>query len=274
MSGSGGRRLALVTGAGQGIGAAIARGLAGAGAAVIVAARSQEACTRVADEIRGAGGVAWGVYIDVTEPETYDDAMAELAEELAPWPRVDWLINNAGIAQTAPFLKHGRDLGVDQYERHMRVNFHGPRRAIERFAPNMIEAGYGRIVNLASSAGLHGYRYSAAYVASKHALVGYTRCAARELEKKGVTMNAVCPHYVDTPMTDETVARIIKKTGRSEEETRAFLAAQNPGGSLIAPDEVARVVIDLVQGSRNAAVAELVGGRGILPDAETVVWRE
>ncbi|MBL8863826.1 MAG: SDR family NAD(P)-dependent oxidoreductase [Planctomycetes bacterium] len=263
--------LCLVTGAGRGIGAAIARRAAAAGAAVIVAARSQDDCVAVANEIVERGGRAWPAYVDVTDPATLDQALAELEGEIARCGPIGWLVNNAGIAETAPFLRHGRGAEGDTFERHLRVNFHGPRRAIERLAPAMLERGAGRIVSVASSAGLQGYPYAAAYVASKHALVGYTRCAALELAGKGVTMNLVAPHYVDSPMTDQTVERIVKKTGRSAAETRAFLASQNPGGELVTTEDVAEVVLELLTGARNGAIAELPGGRQ--DGRPAVVWR-
>ncbi len=272
MAGTEPRPLCLVTGAGRGIGAAIARRVARAGAPVIVAARSQEACVEIATEIVAEGGRAWPAYFDVTDPATLDAALDDLAEEIAPHGPVLWLVNNAGIAETAPFLRHGREAGSDVFERHMRVNFHGPRRAIERLAPAMLARGHGRIVGVASSAGLMGYPYAAAYVASKHALVGYTRCAALELVGKGVTMNLVAPHYVDSPMTDQTIDRIVKKTGRSAADTRAFLASQNPGGALVTPDEVAEVVLDLLTGERNGAIAEMPGGSGPAR-GPAVTWR-
>jgi NAD(P)-dependent dehydrogenase (short-subunit alcohol dehydrogenase family) len=252
------RRVALVTGAGRGIGAAVARRLARGGAAVLVAARSQDDCFGVARLIEAAGGEAWPLLLDVTDPESIEAAPAE-ALELAGAP-VDWLVNNAGIALTAPFLAHGREGGSDLYQRHLDVNFHGARRLIEAFVPGMLERGYGRVVNVGSSAGLRGYAYAAAYCASKHALVGYGRAVALELAGRGVTLNTVCPHYVDSPMTDATVERIVKKTGRSAEGTRAFLAAQNPGGVLVTVDEVAEAVALLLAGDRNGALLELVGG--------------
>jgi len=265
--------VALVTGAGRGIGAAIALRLARAGAAVVCAARSLESVHDTADAIKAEGGLAWAVHLDVTDPATYDDAVAELEPELERRGGVWWLVNNAGIAETAPFLRHERETGVDIYEKHLRTNFHGPRRLIERFAPAMLERGHGRIVNVASSAGLRGYPYAAAYVASKHALVGYTRCAAAELAGKGVTLNLVCPHYVDSPMTDGTVGRIVKKTGRDPAEVRAFLAKENPGGSLVSCEEIADVVARLAGGDRNGMLVELVGGRGLIPDHEAEQWR-
>jgi NAD(P)-dependent dehydrogenase (short-subunit alcohol dehydrogenase family) len=252
--------VAFVTGAGRGIGAAIARRLARGGAALMLGARSQEATSALAEAIRAEGGQAWPVYVDVGDPETIAAALElvrDLARGLGP---LDTLVNNAGISITAPFLRHGRESGEDLYEKHLETNFHGARRMIEALAPAMVERGHGRIVNIASSAALQGYAYAAAYVASKHALLGYGRSAAIELARTGVTLNTVCPHYVDSPMTDATVQRIVQKTGKGEAETRAFLAAQNPSGQLVAADEVAELVQELCAGKQNGAVVELLGG--------------
>jgi NAD(P)-dependent dehydrogenase (short-subunit alcohol dehydrogenase family) len=267
------RHVALVTGAGRGIGEGIARRLAREGAAVIIAARSQDACIDVVGSIRAAGRTAWPLHLDVGDFEGIEQAVddaRDLAREIGP---IDWLVNNAGMVESAPFLAHGRERGVDRYERHLLVNFHGARWLIEALVPGMIERGYGRVVNVASSAGLRSYAYAAAYGASKHALVGYSQAAAQELAKTKVTMNLVCPHYVDSPMTDESVARIVEKTGRSREDTRRFLAAQNPGGTLVGVDEVAEVVSQLLAGEVNGAVVELVGGKGVLPPGKTAIWR-
>jgi NAD(P)-dependent dehydrogenase (short-subunit alcohol dehydrogenase family) len=263
----------LVTGAGRGIGAAIASKLARDGAAVFVAARSQEACTEIAQEICENGGTAWPLYLDVGDPESIETAVAEARELSRDVGPIDWLVNNAGIAVSAPFLEHGRKSGVDLYEQHLRINFHGPRRMCETLAPAMIERKYGRIVHVASSAGLKGYAYAAAYTASKHALVGYSRSASAELAKTGVTMNLVCPHYVDSPMTDQSIARVIAKTKRSEAEARAVFAAQNPGGTLVSVGEVADVVLELLSGDKNGSIAELVGGRPAAPRERSVIWR-
>lgn len=254
------KHVALVTGGGRGIGAAIARALCEAGAAVFVAARSQDDCFGVAAELREAGGTAWPLLLDVTDPEGIEEALAHAAEEAAGVGPIDWLVNNAGIAVSAPFLRHGRATGTDLYERHLAVNFHGARRLVEALAPGMLERGYGRIVNVASSAGLVGYAYVAAYCASKHALVGYSRAVAEELAGKGVTLNLVCPHYVDSPMTDASVKRIVDKTGRSAEEARELLAAQNPGGELVTVEEVAAAVRGFCAGDEHGRLAELVGG--------------
>jgi NAD(P)-dependent dehydrogenase (short-subunit alcohol dehydrogenase family) len=252
--------VALVTGAGRGIGAAIARRLARRGAVVIVAARSQDDCFGVSDEIRAAGGTAWPLLLDVGDPDSIRDALEAAEDEARDAGPIDWLVNNAGIAVSAPFLRHGRSNGVDLYEEHMRVNFHGARHLVEALAPGMLERGYGRIANVASSAALRGYAYVAAYAASKHALLGYATSVARELEGKGVALGVVCPHYVDSPMTDRSVERIVQKTGRSEAQARALLAAENPGGALVTVDEVAEAVEELVLGERNGVVIELQGG--------------
>jgi NAD(P)-dependent dehydrogenase (short-subunit alcohol dehydrogenase family) len=265
--------VALVTGAGRGIGAAIAAKLARAGAAVFVAARSQEACIEIAEEIRAGGGIAWPLYLDVGDPDSIESAIAEARETASDSGSIDWLVNNAGIAISAPFLEHGRKSGVDLYEQHMRINFHGARRMCEALVPSMLERGHGRVVHVASSAGLQGYAYAAAYSASKHALVGYTRAASAELAKTRVKMNVVCPHYVDSPMTDASIARVVAKTKKSEADARAFFAAQNPGGGLIGVDEVADVVLELVSGDKNGAIAELVGGNASTPREARLVWR-
>ena len=122
-----------------------------------------------------------------------------------------------------------------------------------------IEAGYGRVVNVASSAGLRGYAYVADYCASKHALVGLTRAAALELGPKGVLVGAVCPHYVDTPMTAESIRRVVEKTGKSEVEARRFFEQQNPGGRLVTAYEVADAVASLCEGEENGTLIELDG---------------
>ena len=265
------RRVALVTGAGRGIGAAIAARLARAGAAVIVAARGARAGEEVARELRAGGATAWPLVLDVADPASISaaaGAASDIASDVGP---VEWLVNNAGIAESARFLDRA-SAADDPFAKHMRVNFDGPRLLTEAFAPAMIERGYGRIVNVASSAGLRGYAYAAAYSASKHALVGYSLSAALELAKSGVTVNLVCPHFVESPMTEASIALIVSKTGRSAAEARALLAAQNPGGTLVPPAEVADVVLELCEGERNGAIAELVGGKG--PREKTVLWRE
>jgi len=253
-------RVALVTGGSRGIGQAICRRLARDGAAVLVAARSEEDCVRVAAEIRAEGGQAWSLGLDVTDEVSVQVALAdarELASEVGP---IDWLVNNAGIAESAPLLSAEGPAQDDAlYERHLAVNFHGARRVVRGLLPALVERGYGRIVNVASSAGLRGYAYVAAYCASKFALVGYTLAAAEELRESGVTVNAVAPHYVDTPMLERSIERIVEKTERSPEQVRESLMRQNPGGRFVTPEEVADAVAGLLQGDATGLIVELDG---------------
>jgi NAD(P)-dependent dehydrogenase (short-subunit alcohol dehydrogenase family) len=254
------RRVAVVTGAGQGIGAAIAERLASAGAFVFVTGRHREPCAALVNRLRERGERAEALTLDVTDRQSIRAALEVVlrrSDEVGP---PDWLVNNAGIAKSAPLL-HPDDV-TDPYEEHLAVNFHGARRMVEGLLPGMRARGYGRIVNVASSAGLVGYAYVSAYCASKHALVGYTRSAALELAGSGVAIGAVCPHYVDSPMTERSAARIAEKTGRTSEAARALLAAQNPGGRLVTPAEVAAAVLELLEGDHNGAIVEVDGSGG------------
>ena len=253
-------RTVLVTGASGGIGAAIAHELAQACWTVAAAARSREGLEALAAELEGASGPPpLAVELDVTDPGSIARARERLAE-LGP---VEGVVNNAGIAVSAPLLPRDGD-GDELAERHMRVNFHGARRVAEAFLPGMLERGRGAVVNVASSAGLVGYAYVSAYCASKHALVGWTRAAALELAPRGVGVHAVCPHYVDSPMLARSIARLVEKTGRTEEEARAFFAAENPSGELVTPAEVARATRELLEERTAGRVLELMGGGNVV----------
>ena len=244
---------ALVTGAGSGIGAAIARRLAAAGATVVLAGRRLDPLRTVAATL--AGGVH-AVTLDLADPRSIDAGWGHACAAVdGP---IDVLVNNAGVARSAPVGRQELD-GQDLDRFHLEVNYLGAARLTRLALPGMIAAGRGRIVNVASSAGLRGYAYVSSYCASKHALVGWSRAAAEELRSKGVCVNLVCPHYVDSPMTDASVARIAATTGRSAAEARAFLAAQNPGGRLVTPGEVAAAVAELVGGDVSGALIELDG---------------
>jgi 3-hydroxybutyrate dehydrogenase len=231
-------RTALVTGGGRGIGAAVAQRLAAAGVTVVVAARTAGEVAEVAKGIEAAGGRAWPGTLDVTD-EASVAALVEAA--VARYGGLDILVNNAGIASSSPLPRTSRE----EWDRLLAVNATGAFLCTRALLPGMIERGWGRVVNVASVAGLHGARYIAAYAASKHALVGLTRAAAAEVAGKGVTVNAVCPGYVDTPMTDESVARIVERTGRTPEEARAAILRSSPLGRLITPAEVADAVLYL-----------------------------
>ncbi|CAH0292205.1 D-beta-hydroxybutyrate dehydrogenase [Massilia sp. Bi118] len=219
---------AVVTGASRGIGLAIARGLLEQGARVTLMARSAEALDAAARGL--GGGVAWQT-VDVSDPSSVEQAFALAGA-------VDILVNNAGQAVAGPFLR----TDTETWQQMLDVNLNGAFHCIQAALPGMLDAGWGRIVNLASTAGLTGYRYVAAYCAAKHGLVGLTRALALELATKGVTVNAVCPGYTDTDIVQDAVANIVRKTGRTEEQARAELASANPQGRLVAPGEVAHAV--------------------------------
>ena len=242
-------RGAVVTGGGRGIGASVARALAVEGAAVVVTARTRDEIEAVAAGLCAQGWTAHAVVCDVTDPESVA-AMAARAGELLG--TVDILVNNAGVARSAPFLK----VTLEQWESVQRVNVTGPLLVTQAFLPAMLERRWGRIVNVASVASYIGGRYITAYAASKHALLGMARCLAEELGGTGVTVNTVCPSYVDTPMTDENIGRIAEKTGKDAAAIREGLELMQPGGRLIAPEEVAHAVMTFMP----EAAASLQGG--------------
>lgn len=252
--------LTLITGASSGIGAATARALSAAGHTVIAAARRREALLELCDSLDGE---ALPLVMDVTDPSSISSALEEARAFAAERGGIEWLVNNAGAAESEPVTKASEALS----ERMMEVNFHGARRLMEELLPEMVSRRAGAVVNVASSAGLNGYAYVAAYCAAKHALVGYSRAVSAELEGKGVRVGLVCPHYVDTPMTDASLLKMIEKTQKSPEELRAFLASQNPGGRMITSGEVAGAILELLAEGTNGSLVEL-DGSGPAPEGE------
>jgi NAD(P)-dependent dehydrogenase (short-subunit alcohol dehydrogenase family) len=220
---------ALVTGGGRGIGQACALALARAGATVTVVGRSRANLEAVAAQIGGRALEA-----DLSDRASTDRMLAQVG-------RVDILVNNAGIAESAPLEKTSDEL----WDRVMELDATSAFRVIRALVPGMVKARWGRVVNIASNAGVSGYGYTAAYCAAKHAMVGFTRALAIDLARTGVTINALCPGWVETAMAHEAVARIVAKTGRSEAEARASLENMSPQRRMIQPEEVAHTALML-----------------------------
>ncbi len=230
-------RVAVVTGGGRGIGAATARALADAGLSIVVAARNRDQIERRSAELAALGHRAKAVVCDVTS-EASVLALAREATDLGP---VTVLVNNAGAAGSTPLVR----TSLEEWNRLIAVNATGAFLCTRAFLPGMLEQQWGRVVNVASTAGLGGGKYLAAYSAAKHALVGLTRSAAAEVAGTGVTVNAVCPNFVDTEMTAETVGRIVAKTGRTREDALAAALASAGQTRLIPAEEVAAAVVSL-----------------------------
>jgi NAD(P)-dependent dehydrogenase (short-subunit alcohol dehydrogenase family) len=229
-------RTALVTGAGRGIGRAIALAFAREGADVALLARTAGEVEAVAAEARGLGRNAVALRCDVGDRAQVEEAARAAAGALGA---VQILVNNAGVARSA---KVG-DTDDALWELHLRVNLTGAFYVTRAVLPGMLAARWGRIVNIASTAAREGYPYVAAYAASKHGLLGLTRAVAMEVATSGVTVNAICPGYVATDMTRESVRRIQEKTGRSVEEARRSLEAFSPQRRLVEPEEVAALAV-------------------------------
>jgi NAD(P)-dependent dehydrogenase (short-subunit alcohol dehydrogenase family) len=227
---------AVVTGGGRGIGAAVALELGRLGADLTLMGRNLEPLNSVAAEVRDRHHVRIrGVTVDVTDEAGIVEAFVAATDAFGP-PLV--LINNAGMAGSAPFKR----MDVDHWRQMLDVNATGTFLCTRQVIGDMLEASWGRIVNIASIAALRGYAYIAAYAASKHAVLGLTRSLAIEYATSGVTVNAVCPGYTETEMLTRTVENIVSKTRRGEEEARAELVRANPQGRFIQPEEVAATV--------------------------------
>ena len=245
-------RTAVVTGGSRGIGEAVSRRLAEQGAAVVVTARSAADIERVAAEITAAGGTAYAKTCDVSD----EAAIAELADfSKAKLGQVDILVNNAGIASSSSIKR----LQLDDWNRIMTVNATGPFLCTRAFIAGMCERKFGRIVTIASVASRMGGPYIAAYTASKHAVLGFTRSVASEVAKSGVTANCVCPGYVDTAMTDQAVSAVMKQTGRPAEEALAAILKTVGQSRLITPAEVAHMTVALCAEDAGGVTGQAIG---------------
>ncbi len=231
-------RRALVTGGGRGIGRATALALARAGAEVAVAARTPTELEAVAVEIRGLGVRAHALAADVGRAEDVRRMFRAAREALGP---VDILVNGAGIAPSAPLAR----TTDETWQAVLATNLSGCFFCLREALPEMAQRGWGRAITIASIAGKSAMPYISAYVASKHGVLGLTKVAALEMAQKGVTVNAVCPGYVDTPMTDAGIARIVEKTGRSAAEIRRTLEELSPQKRIVTSEEVAALVLYL-----------------------------
>jgi len=246
---------AVVTGASRGIGAVVAAALVAEGMRVTLMGRDTTALGRVAQEL-GGDSRTLAVTTDVTDSTSVHSAFAAAREGFGP---VQILINNAGQAGSAKFTETDEAL----WNRLIAVNLHGTYLCSRQAVPDMLQAGFGRIVNVASIAGLRGAAYISAYVASKHAVIGLTRSLALEYATRNITVNAVCPGYVDTEIVKSAVANIKAKTGRSESEALAALVATNPQRRLIQPREVADTVMWLCRPGSESVTGQsivLAGG--------------
>jgi 3-hydroxybutyrate dehydrogenase len=231
-------RIALITGGGRGIGRAIASAFAQEGAQVVVAARTLEQVEEVAREITGQfSSNALPVVCDVSDVQSVERMFAQTAERFERGP--DILVNNAGIAESAPLTKTDNEL----WHRILAVNLSGTFYCTRAALPQMIERGWGRIINIASIAGKTGAPYIAAYSASKHGVLGLTRSAALEVAAKGITVNAICPGYVDTEMTTGAIENITQKTRLSADEALDSLKRMSPQNRIIEPEEVAALAL-------------------------------
>jgi NAD(P)-dependent dehydrogenase (short-subunit alcohol dehydrogenase family) len=243
---------ALITGGGTGIGRADAARLSEMGARVTVVGRRPGPLEEIANDLSAAQAVAF----DVIDEMAVKDGISAATGRFGP---VDILINSAGAAESAPF---GRTT-LDAWRAVLEVNLTGVFLVTRAVLPGMMERGRGRIVNVASTAGLKGYAYVAPYCAAKHGVVGLTRSLALEVAKKGITANAVCPGFTETDLLEQSVANIAQKTGAGEEGARKQLVEVNPQGRFVQPEEVAETVAWLVgpnSGALNGQAIAVAGG--------------
>jgi NAD(P)-dependent dehydrogenase (short-subunit alcohol dehydrogenase family) len=245
---------ALVTGGGRGIGAAISNAMVQHGLKVTITGRDPTRLEQTATRLSQVGQVHFET-CDVTDQASVSSAFKNASNALGP---ITILINNAGQAQSQPFLKTSLEL----WQQMLEVNLTGTFLCTQAALPRMLEMGWGRIINVSSTAGLTGYPYVSAYSAAKHGVIGLTRSLALELAKKNITVNAVCPGYTETEIVREAVENIIAKTGRSETEARAELTKHNPQARMIHPNEIAETVLWLCNPGSSSITGQAIAIAG------------
>lgn len=244
-------QIAIVTGAGTGIGAAIVERLSADGATLALVGRREAPLKELAARMENARSFT----ADVTDELSVTAMVAKVTQELGA-PSI--LVNNAGAAESAPFDRTSLEL----WNSMLAVNLTGAFLCARSVLPAMKKAGTGRIVTVASTAGLKGYDYVAAYCAAKHGAIGMTRALAGEVARKGITVNAVCPGFTETPMLEESIANIVEKTGMDEDAARKTLTATNPQGRLVDPAEVADAVAWLCRAESASMTGQAIAVAG------------
>jgi len=255
-------RLALITGGGRGIGRAIALAFAREGANVVVAARTREEIEQVAaDVFERFGREAMATECDVADFESVARAFTRAREKFGREPEI--LVNNAGIVETAPFIKTDEKM----WQRHLAVNLTGTYYCTRSALPAMVRGKWGRIISIASIAGKTGAQYVSAYSASKHGVLGLTRSLALEVAALGITVNAICPGYVDTEMTARGVENIVVRTGISAEDAVKALESMSPQNRMVTTEEVAALAVLLASEEGRG-----INGQAINVDGGTVLF--